>query len=84
MITNILSSARSAWLRAIAPVASLLSPFGVTRHDCAEYMWHGLLNNTDAPVRFDNHGQNLQGKGYNGNEEAKTKLWEHTVEATNV
>ena len=72
-------------MRAVAPVANILArPFLVTRHDCAEYMWHGLLTNTDGAFRFDNHGKNLEGKGYHGTEEAKAKLWEHTVDAVNV
>ncbi|KAJ2922943.1 hypothetical protein H1R20_g14109, partial [Candolleomyces eurysporus] len=85
VLTNLISSARSAWMRAVAPIANTLArPFLVTRHDCAEYMWHGLLTSTDGAIRFDNHGENLEGKRYYGSEEAKTKLWEHTVDATNV
>jgi hypothetical protein len=69
----------------VALVANVLMKlFIVGPHDCAEYMWHGLLTNNDGALRFDNHGKNWEGKNYHGVEEAKTKLWEHTVNATKV
>ena len=65
-----------AWMRAVASVANfLMKLFVVGPHDCAEYMWHGLLTNDDSALRFDNHGKNWKGSYYHGTEEANTKLW---------
>jgi hypothetical protein len=47
-------------------------------------MWHAVLNNTKGVFRTGSKGENLGTQRYFGNEEAKKKLWEHTVEATTV
>ncbi|PPQ88961.1 hypothetical protein CVT25_005060 [Psilocybe cyanescens] len=83
--TNLMSSARTPWLRAIAPVANVIAkPFSVTQDECAEYLWSGLLNTTAGTYRMGSKGEDIGKKGYYGNEELRQKLWEHTIEATNV
>ena len=80
-----MSSARTPWMRAIAPVANTLArPFSVTQEQCADYLWSGLLNNTDGAFRIGSKGENIEKQGYYGSDELSQKLWEHSAEATKV
>jgi len=85
VITNLMSSARTPWMRAIAPVANTLArPFAVSQDQCADYLWSGILNYTDGAFRIGSKGENIEKQGYFGSDELGQKLWEHTVEATKV
>jgi NAD(P)-dependent dehydrogenase (short-subunit alcohol dehydrogenase family) len=73
-------------LRPLNPlIYALLYPFSVSVDECAEYMLHALLEGEKGPYRRDANGE-LLGKesGYFSTEEARQKLWDHTVEATTV
>ncbi|KAH9485721.1 Oxidoreductase [Psilocybe cubensis] len=83
--TNLMNSARTPWMRAVAPVANALAkPFLVTQDQCAEYLWSGLLNTTIGAYRMGRKGEDLGKKGYYGNKELTQKLWEHSKDATDV
>lgn len=75
---------------ALAPVwpvmQALMYPFSISAADSAEYVLHALLEGEKGFFRRGPQGQLLknEGKGYFATEEAKTKLWDHTVEATTV
>ena len=84
-MTNLMSSARTPWMRAVAPIANtVFRPFAVTQDECADYMWSGLLNYTDGAFRIGSKGENIEKQGYYGSDVLSQKLWEHTVEATKV
>ncbi|KAF9531507.1 hypothetical protein CPB83DRAFT_849152 [Crepidotus variabilis] len=61
---------------------TLFRPFSVSPEECAEYMWHGIYATASKPGawRTDTHGGDLGKKRYYGDEEQRTKLWEHTSE----
>ena len=72
-------------MRAIAPIANIVvRPFVVTQDQCADYMWSGLLNNTNGAFRIGSRGENIEKQGYYGSDVLNQKLWEHTLEATKV
>lgn len=74
-------------MRATAPLLSVLGPlFLVTKEECGTYLWHGLLTNAKAPgsYRIDNKGNLYPGVQHSGDKEVAEKIWQHTVEATNV
>lgn len=47
-------------------------------------MWHAVFKSTDGVFRTGSKGEDLGKQRYFGSEEAKKKLWDHTVEATAV
>ncbi|KAG6879025.1 hypothetical protein C0992_005775 [Termitomyces sp. T32_za158] len=65
-------------------VTNLFRPFSTSIQDCGEYMLHGLLSNKAGFYRVGSQGEDLGMKRYFGSEEARKKLWEHTVKATEV
>jgi len=82
--TGFFKAAQVPWVRTLAPVLNTLSrPFTVTPQVCAEYMWHGLFQSSaDEPNLVGSKGQKLKWQSYDGEEEERAKLWEHTVEVT--
>ena len=64
---------------ALYPLAYLAT---VPEEVCADYMTYALLNAEPGFSRFDNHGDDIGRKNYDGTEEQRKKLWEHTVEET--
>ncbi|KXN81959.1 hypothetical protein AN958_03367 [Leucoagaricus sp. SymC.cos] len=65
-------------------VNTIFRPFTISPEECAEYMWHAVFGNTKGAFRTGSEGENLGKQRYFGSEEAKRKLWEHTVEATAI
>lgn len=65
---------------------TIMYPFSISAEDSAEYVLHALLDGEKGFFRRGPQGQLLknEGKGYFSTEEAKTKLWDHTVEVTTV
>ncbi|CCM05845.1 uncharacterized protein FIBRA_08081 [Fibroporia radiculosa] len=61
-------------------VAFVLYPFMTPASDCAEYMLYGLLDAGPGVHRRDNKGDNMGQKRYYGSDEARRRLWDHTVE----
>lgn len=56
--------------------------FGVSKEDCAEYLLHALYTSPSGATRYDNHGDDLNGKRvYHGDKEREA-VWKHTVEET--
>ena len=47
-------------------------------------MLYGMLNANKGASRVGSRGEDIGKKGYFGSDEARKKLWEHTVEATRV
>ena len=83
--TNILASSNTPLLKASSGILSLLTyPVSTAPEDCAEYMWHALLNNSKGAFRTGSKGENLEKKNYFGTEEQRRKLWEHTIQATST
>lgn len=63
----------------------LLYPFTVSPDDCAKHMLRAFLEGENGSFRRGAKGEILgKGTGYFSTEEAKQKLWDHTVEATTV
>ncbi|KAF6765357.1 hypothetical protein DFP72DRAFT_798430 [Ephemerocybe angulata] len=82
--TGLLKASPSQMLRTFATIATpLLRPLITSKEDCAEYMWHGLFNNsTPGALRVGRKGELIEGLQYSGDEEVAKKLWDHTEEAT--
>ncbi|KAG5352064.1 hypothetical protein C0989_003989 [Termitomyces sp. Mn162] len=83
--SSLMSSSDSTILKVASPVLlSLFRPFSTSIQDCGEYMLYGLLSNKAGFYRVGSQGEDLGMKRYFGSEEARKKLWEHTVKATEV
>lgn len=66
-------------------IYALAYPFTVSADECAEYMLHALLEGEKGSHRRGAKGELLEeGPGYFSTEEARQKLWDHTVEVTTV
>ncbi|EMD32230.1 hypothetical protein CERSUDRAFT_88161 [Gelatoporia subvermispora B] len=57
----------------------LMYPFTLSAEDCGEYMLWALLNSGSGAQRRDSKGDDIGKKRYYGSEEARSRLWEHTV-----
>ncbi|KAL1716811.1 hypothetical protein EV715DRAFT_274735 [Schizophyllum commune] len=81
--TGIIKNSNSFLIKAVSyalyPLAYLAS---VPEEVCADYMTYALLHAKPGFSRFDNHGDDIGRKNYDGTEEQRKKLWEHTVEET--
>ncbi|KAF9443919.1 NAD(P)-binding protein [Macrolepiota fuliginosa MF-IS2] len=83
--TSLLEKSDTKLFNLVHPLmATLLRPVTVSPVECGEYMWHAVFNSTKGVFRTGSKGEDLGKKRYFGSEEAKKKLWEHTVEATTV
>ncbi|KAH9836142.1 uncharacterized protein C8Q71DRAFT_68266 [Rhodofomes roseus] len=58
----------------------LLYPLSVTPEVCAEYMLYALLHSQPGASRRDNKGNDMGKKRYFGTDEARERLWKHTLE----
>ena len=67
-------------------IYALAYPFSFSMSESAEYHLHALLTGENGSFRRGSKGDLLEnkGNGYFSSEEAKKKLWEHTVEVTTV
>ena len=82
-----MDKSESLMLRLTSSVAlGLTYPFSTSYNDAGEYMLHGLLNSSSAGgfFRAGSRGEDIGMKRWFGSEEARKKLWQHTVEATSV
>ncbi|KAL1702709.1 hypothetical protein EV121DRAFT_293037 [Schizophyllum commune] len=81
--TGIIKNSNSYLIKAVSyalyPLAYLAS---VPEEVCADYMTYALLHAKTGFSRFDNHGDDIGRKNYDGTEEQRKKLWEHTIEET--
>ncbi|CCM06864.1 uncharacterized protein FIBRA_09170 [Fibroporia radiculosa] len=55
-------------------------PLTISPEDCAEHMLYALFNVEGGAHRRDNRGDDMGKKRYYGSEEARRRLWDHTVE----
>lgn len=81
--TSLLANSPSALLRySNYLMYGLLRPLTVSSTDCAEYLWHGIYTNSFKPgaFRVGSNGEDLGKKNYYGDDEQRTRLWEHTGE----
>jgi len=60
----------------------IMYPFTVAPDECAEFMLHALFNGENGAFRRGSKGEDIGKTRYFGSEEARKKLWDHTVEAT--
>jgi len=60
----------------------LLYPFSISQDDCAEWMLYALLDGKKGAFRRDEKGDDIGKKSLYTSEEARKKLWEHTLEVT--
>ncbi|PCH35022.1 NAD(P)-binding protein [Wolfiporia cocos MD-104 SS10] len=58
----------------------LLYPITVSPEDCAEYLLYALLTGGPGAHRVDNKAGDMGKRRYFGSDEARERLWEHTVE----
>ncbi|KIK65455.1 hypothetical protein GYMLUDRAFT_354750 [Collybiopsis luxurians FD-317 M1] len=82
--TGIMSASPSWLLRVTAPIVKgRLSPMRPSA-DAGEYLLNGLLNTVSGPGawRIGEFGEDIGKTNYFGDEEARKKLWEHTVQTT--
>ena len=74
-------------LKPLYPILlGLIYPFSFSMSESGEYHLHALLEGENGSFRRGPKGQALEntGKGYFSTEEARKKLWDHTLEATTV
>lgn len=57
----------------------LMYPIATAPDTCAEHMLYALLRRGAGPSRRDNKGDDMGKKRYYGSDEAREKLWNHTV-----
>ncbi|KAF7783232.1 hypothetical protein Agabi119p4_2608 [Agaricus bisporus var. burnettii] len=62
----------------------LFRPITISPEEAGEYMWRAIFNSTGGAYRTGSQGEDLGKKRYFGSQEAKKKLWDHTVEATTI
>ena len=60
----------------------LMYPFSVSPDECAEFMLYALFDGENGVYRRGSKGEDIGKTRYFGSEEARKKLWDHTVEAT--
>ncbi|KAF9461000.1 hypothetical protein BDZ94DRAFT_1168553 [Collybia nuda] len=83
--TSIFSSADSMLIKASAYIVPILGyPFSTSQEETGEYMLYGILNATKGVFRIGSRGEDIGKKRYFGSEEARKKLWEHTIVETQV
>ncbi|KZT07065.1 NAD(P)-binding protein [Laetiporus sulphureus 93-53] len=63
--------------------SALLYPVTVSPEDCAEYLLYALLNAEPGAHRINNKGDDMGKKRYYGSDEARARLWDHTVAEIN-
>jgi hypothetical protein len=80
-----MSSSDSPIIRAASHVIMGLGyPFSATYQESGEYMLHGLLSATKGVFRIGARGEKFEMKKFLGSEDARKKLWEHTVKVAEV
>jgi len=60
----------------------IMYPFSLSPDECAEFMLHALFDGENGMFRRGSKGEDIGKARYFGSEEAREKLWAHTVEVT--
>lgn len=83
--TGLLSSSSSPIIRLTSSITMALAyPFSFSYQESGEYMLYGLLNSTKGAFQVGSKGEIHEMKASLGSEEARKRLWEHTVKTTQV
>jgi hypothetical protein len=83
--TSILTSSESPIMRAASYIIPVLAyPISMSQEDSGEYLLHGLLNSTKGAPKIGARGEDIGMKRYFVSGEARKRLWEHTLKATNL
>ncbi|KAF8999690.1 NAD-P-binding protein [Cyathus striatus] len=83
--TKLLAASLTPWMRVISPIVDVLvQPLTVTKEECAEHMWYGILHSGKGAFRMGSKGNDLGKVGYVGNDIERKALWEHTKKATDT
>jgi len=61
----------------------LMYPITTAPEDCAEHLLYALLNGSAGASRRNNKGDDIGKTRYYGSDEARERLWNHTVEEIN-
>ncbi|KAL1942117.1 hypothetical protein VTO73DRAFT_6647 [Trametes versicolor] len=70
---------RHPLLRVLNPLTyALLYPISNAPKDCAEHILYGLFKSGPGLSRRNSKGDDIGRKGFHGDEDAKTRVWEHT------
>lgn len=82
--TGLMKGQSNDWLmRAFSPLTSALGYLAAnSADDCGEYMWHALYSGDKGVFRRDNQGNDIGDRKLFSSEEAKTKLWDHSLSET--
>ncbi|KAJ7159073.1 NAD(P)-binding protein [Mycena crocata] len=85
VITGLIGAADSPYIRAFSWLLNgLMYPFSISVETSGECTLYALLRSGPGAHRTDESGEDVGSKGYYVVEDAKQKLWEHTVMATTV
>ncbi|KAJ7148392.1 NAD(P)-binding protein [Mycena crocata] len=85
VITGLHGAADSPYLRAFSWLFHImLYPFSISTETSGECTLYALLRSGPGAHRTDRRGEDVGSTGYCVVEDAKEKLWEHTVKATTV
>ncbi|KAF9460999.1 hypothetical protein BDZ94DRAFT_1310971 [Collybia nuda] len=83
--TPIMKTSDSTLIRAASYVVHpFFFPFMFSQEDAGEFMLRGLLRSAQGFQRIGTRGEDMGMKNYFGSELARKRLWEHTVNATQV
>ncbi|KAJ6609595.1 hypothetical protein B0H10DRAFT_1813464 [Mycena sp. CBHHK59/15] len=82
--TGIMQASDSALIRASSILMPILTPFSYSLEASGEHQLYALLKSGPGAVRTNAKGDDIGMKGYHGSEEARKKLWDHTVKVTTV
>ncbi|KAG6830517.1 hypothetical protein H0H87_007815 [Tephrocybe sp. NHM501043] len=83
--TPLYSSADTPILRGVLAVTMALAyPFSTSYAETGEYMLHSILSKQPGVYRVGSRAEDLGLKNYFGSEEARKRLWDHSVAATKL
>ncbi|KAG6815233.1 hypothetical protein H0H93_010493 [Arthromyces matolae] len=83
--TPLYSSADTAMFRGILSVMmTLVRPFSTSSAETGEYMLHSILSRQPGWYRVGSRAEDLGMKNFFGSDEARKRLWEHSVNAATV
>jgi len=83
LVRTPMSSFKHWSLRPLNPLIRVaLRPFSHSQDECAELMLYALLDGKKGAFRRDENGDDIGMTSYYGDEEARKKLWEHTIAIT--
>ncbi|KAG6908199.1 hypothetical protein DXG01_005788 [Tephrocybe rancida] len=83
--TPLYSSADTPILRGVLAVTMALAyPFSTSFQETGDYMLHGILSKQPGFYRVGSRAEDLELKKYFGSDEARKRLWDHSVNTTKI